>query len=221
LTDFSTPVYRTVVLDVDSTLCGVEGIDWLAERRDVEIARKIADETALAMRGELTVDSIYASRLATVAPTKEEVSVLTDVYLSALAPGAEEAIKRWIEAGVVVALVSGGFRQAIGPVAEKLGIESAHVYAMDLIFDPDGAYAGYDLESPLSKMLGKREVVSSLDLPRPILTVGDGSTDLTTRQVVDAFVAFTGFANREEIARQADFVAASFADVDDIVYGRV
>ena len=220
MTDSGAPVYRTVILDVDSTLCGVEGIDWLAELRDVEIAKRIADETALAMRGELTVDSIYASRLETVAPTREEVATLTDVYMSALAPGAEDAIKRWMEAGIVVALVSGGFRQAIAPMAEKIGIPVERVFAMDLMFDSAGDYAGYDLESPLSKMLGKREVVSGLDMPRPIITVGDGSTDLTTRQVVDAFVAFTGFAKREEIAAQADFVAASFAEVDDIVFGR-
>ena len=209
------------MLDVDSTLCGIEGIDWLAERRDVDTAKRIADETALAMRGELTVDSIYASRLATVAPTREEVEFLTDVYMSALAPGAEDAIAGWIAAGVTVALVSGGFRQAIAPVAAKLGIQSDRVYAMNLVFDPQGAYAGYDLDSPLSKMLGKRELVAGLDLPRPVLTVGDGSTDLTTRQVVDAFVAFTGFAHREEIARHADFVASSFKEVDDIVFGRI
>lgn len=210
-----------MVLDVDSTLCGIEGIDWLAEQRDVQIAERIADETALAMRGELTVDAIYASRLATVAPTRDELALLTDVYKSAVAPGAEEAISRWIAAGIFVALVSGGFRQAIGPLAEKLGIQSDRVHAMDLFFDADGRYAGYDTQSPLSTMLGKREVVSGLALPRPILTVGDGSTDLTTRQVVDAFVAFTAFANREEITRQADFVAASFGEIDDIVFGRV
>ena len=188
MTELSTPVYRTVVLDVDSTLCGIEGIDWLAERRDVEIAKRIADETALAMRGELTVDAIYASRLETVAPTRDEVAVLGEVYMSALAPGAKEVIAKWIDAEIVVALVSGGFRQAIAPVA---------------------------------KMLGKRELVSGLDLPRPVVMVGDGSTDLTTRQVVDAFVAFTGFANREEITRQADFIASSFRELDDIVFGRV
>ena len=221
MTELSTPVYRTVVLDVDSTLCGIEGIDWLAERRDVEIARRIADETALAMRGELTVDAIYASRLETVAPTRDEVAVLGEVYMSALAPGAKEVIAKWIDAEIVVALVSGGFRQAIAPVAKMLGIPGDHVHAMDLVFDSEGAYAGYDVDSPLWKMLGKRELVSGLDLPRPVVMVGDGSTDLTTRQVVDAFVAFTGFANREEITRQADFIASSFREVDDIVFGRV
>ena len=221
LTDSASPIYRTVVLDVDSTLCGIEGIDWLAERRDVEIAKRIADETALAMRGELTIEAIYATRLSSVAPTRDEVNVLGKVYLASIAEGAEEAISRWIKSGVVVALVSGGIRQAIAPVARKLGIESDRVYAMDLFFDDQGAYVGYDMDSPLSTMLGKRELVSGLDLPRPILMVGDGSTDLTAKQVVDAFAAFTGFAKREEIARQADFVASTFRDVDDIVFGRV
>ena len=28
--------FASVILDVDSTLCGIEGIDWLAERRGIE-----------------------------------------------------------------------------------------------------------------------------------------------------------------------------------------
>ena len=33
--------FASVVLDVDSTLCGVEGIDWLAQRRGPEVATRI------------------------------------------------------------------------------------------------------------------------------------------------------------------------------------
>ena len=33
--------FASVVLDVDSTLCGVEGIDWLAQRRGPEMADRV------------------------------------------------------------------------------------------------------------------------------------------------------------------------------------
>ena len=34
--------YRSVILDVDSTLCAIEGIDWLAAQRGPEVAARIA-----------------------------------------------------------------------------------------------------------------------------------------------------------------------------------
>jgi phosphoglycolate phosphatase-like HAD superfamily hydrolase len=47
--------------------------------------------------------------------------------------------------------------------------------------------------------------------------VGDGATDLATRGVVDSFAAFTGFAARENVVRQADVVINSFAELSALV----
>lgn len=44
--------------------------------------------------------------------------------------------------GVAVALLSGGFRQIIEPIAESLGIPVSHVHANRLLFHADGSYAG-------------------------------------------------------------------------------
>ena len=48
------------------------------------------------------------------------------------------------------------------------------------------------------------------------MAVGDGATDLAMREVVDAFVAFTGFVLAKIVA-SADSTASSFAEVERLV----
>ena len=64
---------------------------------------------------------------------------------------------------------------------------------------------------------GKRSVVESLALPRRLLAVGDGATDLAIRPVADAFAAFTGFVHRDTIVAQADSVLDSFDQLAELV----
>ena len=212
----ATPV-RSIILDVDSTLCGIEGIDWLAEQRSPDIAEKVALATAMAMRGELPLESVYERRLSLVSPSRAEIELLGDAYVSAIAPDAERFISRWLARGLVVALLTSGIRQAITPIAGKLRITPDHVYAVDVYFDDTGAYRDFDASSPLTTAMGKREVLARIDLPRAKVMIGDGSTDLATREVVDAFAAFTGFVERGPVTRMADFVVASFEEIDRIV----
>ncbi len=209
--------FASVVLDVDSTLCGVEGIDWLADLRGAAVGARVAALTDRAMRGEITLDAVYGERLALVDPTRDEVAGLASIYLAALAPGAARTVRRLHGAGRRVVLVSGGVREAILPVARKLGIPDDDVHAVPVHFTADGGYAGYDAASPLATAIGKRDVVESLALPPRILAVGDGATDLAIRPVVDAFAAFTGFVRRPAVVRDADLVVDSFDQLTDIV----
>ena len=107
MTDSGTPVYRTVILDVDSTLCGVEGVDWLAQLRGEEIARTSARLTDRAMNGEIVIEAVYGERMALIRPTRAEMRSLAEVYRETLAPGAAPAIAKLRRAGVRLVLVSG------------------------------------------------------------------------------------------------------------------
>ena len=209
--------FASVVLDVDSTLCGIEGIDWLAALRGSDIGAKVTALTNQAMRGRIPLDSVYGERLALVKPTRDEVTMLANVYASALAPGAARAVRRMRDAGRRVVLVSGGLREAILPVAARIGIADADVHAVGARFAANGDYEGHDSASPLATAVGKRTVVEALALPPRVLAVGDGATDLAIRPVVDAFAAFTGFVRRDAVANDADFVVASFDQLLDIV----
>jgi phosphoserine phosphatase len=211
------PRFVSVILDVDSTLCDIEGIDWLASRRGPDVAAEIVRLTERAMEGAIPLEAVYGDRLAIIRPTIKEVAELARVYADALAPGAREAIFRLRGEGVAVALVSGGIRQAIRPLARELGFSDGSLHAVSISFDDAGEFLGYDETSPLATQHGKRDVVAMLQPPRPSLAIGDGATDAAMRGATDAFAAFTGFVRREPVVRVADYVVASFRELTDLV----
>jgi phosphoserine phosphatase len=209
--------YASVVLDVDSTLCGLEGIDWLAARRGREAGVRIAELTDRAMNGELALDAVYGERLGVVRPTREDLDALAIAYEQTLAPGAASAIARMRAAGRRIVLVSGGIRNAILPVARRLGIDDTDVHAVSVLVGDAGEYEAYDAHSPMTTADGKRSVVAALGLPRRLVAVGDGATDLAIRPVADAFVAFTGYVRREPVVAGADAVVESFDQLVELV----
>lgn len=213
------PRFASVVLDVDSTLSGIEGIDWLAGLRGPEMAARIAALTDRAMRGEITLDSVYGERLQMIAPTRREVEALSQAYVAAIAPGAAEVITQLRAAGVAVALVSGGLREAIVPLARLVGADGRALSAVSIRFSGDGNYTGWDERSPLATQSGKAQVVRDLALAGPVLGVGDGATDLAMRPSVAAFGAFTGFVRRDAVVRGADHAIESFAQLEALVFG--
>ena len=213
------PRFASVVIDVDSTLSGIEGIDWLAALRGAEMAERISSLTDRAMRGEVTLDSVYGERLRMIAPTRREIDALGARYVEAIAPGAESVIGALRHAGIAIVVVSGGLREAIAPLARLVGVGGQGLRAVSIRFDAEGNYAGYDERSPLATQQGKAQVVRELALGAPVLGVGDGATDLAMRPVVAAFGAYTGFVRREPVVREADFTIESFAQLEALVLG--
>ena len=219
------PRFASVILDVDSTLCALEGIDWLAERRGPAVAARVVEATERAMRGEIALDAVYGERLALVTPSRADLAALAEAYQQALVPGAADALARLRGAGARVALVSGGIRQAILPVARALDLDPRDVHAVDVVLDMGGGYFAFDAGSPLATQHGKRAVADALvagtlgapPLARPVLAVGDGATDLAMKPAVDAFAAFTGVATRDAVVRGADHVLSSFDALVELV----
>jgi phosphoserine phosphatase len=211
------PRFVSAIIDVDSTLCGIEGIDWLAARRGPDVAAEIVRLTERAMEGAIPLEAVYGERLAIVRPTAADVAELARAYTHALAPGAREAVFRLRGEGVALALVSGGIRQAIRPLARELGFSDGSLHAVSISFDDAGAFLGYDERSPLASQHGKKDIAAMLKLRRPSLSVGDGATDAAMREATDAFAAFTGFIRREPVVHMADYVVASFRELTDLV----
>lgn len=181
------------------------------------MARRSANLTDRAMNGELPIEAVYAERMDLIRPTREELGALAKVYAEKLASGAQTAIRALIAAGVRVVLVSGGLRRAISPVARSVGVGEADLHAVDVQWDHDGAYQDFDRLSPLTTQTGKLKVVGQLNLPRPILAVGDGATDAAMRPAVDSFVAFTAFQRRDAVVAAADAEVRSFDELRAIL----
>lgn len=213
------PRFATVVLDVDSTLSAIEGIDWLAQRRGEVVARKVATLTNDAMRGAVPLEQVYGARLAAIRPRREDLDALSRAYVEALAPGAVEAIAELRRAGVHLVLMSGGLRHALVRLAFHLGVDIEDLHAVDIRFDAVGAYAGFDATSILTASDGKARLLARLAVDAPILVVGDAVTDLAMRSVAGRFAAFTGFVSREPVVRDADYTIDSFAQLATLVLG--
>ncbi len=211
--------FRSVVLDVDSTVSAIEGIDWLAEQRDATTARAVAALTADAMEARVSLDDVYQRRLEIIAPTRAEIAALSQVYITAALPGAREAIASWHRAGVHVLLVSGGLRDAILPLAAWLEIDASDLHAVDVVYDTDGTAMRIVSGAPLARRGGKPIVVQSLTLARPLLAVGDGATDAELASCVDRFLAFTGVVRRISVVAAAGGEVADFASLTPIVLG--
>ncbi len=218
--------YSSVVLDVDSTLTRIEGIEWLAERRGPSVAHAVAEMTRRAMEGTISLDSVYGARLSLVQPSRSDVDALGDAYSAGVVAGARLAIGEMQAAGIRVVAVSGGVRQAVARFAISLGIGDRDVYAVTLRFTSSGAYAGFDETSPLARRGGKPVVVRGLGLSRPIIGVGDGSTDAEMKTMagegapaVDAFAAFVGVASRPAVVAVADYVVHTMPELPALVLG--
>ncbi len=209
--------FNSIILDVDSTLSAVEGIDWLAAQRGPDVQAWSAALTERAMEGELPIEAVYGERMRIVKPTLPEIQQLGKVYVERMAIRAAETIAELHAHDVEVVMVSGGLREAILPLAGELGVEEGNVYAVSVFFDQHGKYAGFDEASLLTQQSGKRITVGQLDLKGPILAVGDGMTDCEIKSVVQAFAAFTGFTRREAVIKQADYVLENFDQLRDLI----
>ncbi|MBA2292421.1 MAG: HAD-IB family phosphatase [Gemmatimonadales bacterium] len=211
--------YHAVVFDFDSTLSAIEGVEWIAARVGPAEAAAIAEEVNAAMAGKIPLEAIYAARMTRIRPSAQDLAELGDAYRDNVAPGAHEVIQRLRDAGVVMHVVSGGFREGLLPLALDLGFAKSEVHAVSIHSNPDGSYKGFDTHSPLVTQLGKLDVVASLGLPSPALMVGDGATDAAARPSVDAFAAYTGFVQRDAVVRVADHVVTSFEEIESLVIG--
>jgi phosphoserine phosphatase len=209
--------FNSVVLDVDSTLSGIEGIDWLAQLRGSEISAWSTALTDKAMRGEIPIEAVYGERMRVVRPALAEIEELGRVYVERVAPRARETLEALRKSGVQVVMVSGGLREAILPLAGKLGVPSTDLHAVSIFFNEAGEYSGFDESSPLTRQLGKKTVVGELALNNPTLAVGDGMTDCEMKAVVNSFAAYTGYTRRNSVIERADFVIDNFDQLRELV----
>lgn len=205
---------KLLLLDCDSTLSAIEGIDELARLRGLEVFEQVASLTDRAMNGELPIDRTFGARLDLIRPDADACCKIAMRYLEHMAPNVVEAIEDARAAGWLPVVVSGGFVQVIGPLAQRLGID--RIEAVPLEFHPDGGYAGYGTDFPTTRNGGKAELVRSLRAelqPEKIVMVGDGVSDLETIEEVDLFIGFTGFVRRPAVVGRASVVMEDFKEL--------
>lgn len=195
---------KLLIFDCDSTLSSIEGIDELARVRGPEVFKHVEEMTNAAMDGKISVESVFGSRLAIIQPELKHVAEIGQRYIDTIEPDAKEVIGAARAAGWTPMIISGGFRPIIRPLADLLGIE--RVEAVDLFFDAQGRYTGFDEAYPTTRSGGKPEVILRLKAelkPARIVMIGDGASDLETKPFVDLFVGFGRYMTREKVRRES------------------
>ena len=196
---------KLLLFDCDSTLSAIEGIDELGRLRGPEVFKTVEEMTTKAMDGSTPMESIFAKRLDMIKPTLKELESIGQKYIQQVEPTAVDTIKKLKANGWTVMIVSGGFTQAIRPLAQYLGIE--RVEAVELRFNADGSYAGYVESCPTAQSKGKNVVALKLrDEFKAYQTVlvGDGASDLEVKGDVDKMIGFGRYTPRPKVKAGAD-----------------
>ncbi|MBJ7484108.1 MAG: phosphoglycerate dehydrogenase [Brevundimonas sp.] len=211
----------TFVFDFDSTLVRIETLEALAEialdgSAEADAVRaRVADLTDRAMSGEIGFGEALRQRLALLPLTRAHVEALADRILDEGTPSVRRNLRFFQENADKVVILSGGFREIIAPVAERLGVAADRVLCNDLTYDADGRVTGVDDANPLSHADGKPKVIAALNLPRPIVMVGDGWNDAEVKLagVADRFYAYTEIVRRPKVVEVADAEAPSMDEL--------
>ncbi|WP_442882112.1 phosphoglycerate dehydrogenase [Brevundimonas sp.] len=211
------------VFDFDSTLVRIETLEALADLAlagtpDADAVRaEITRLTDQAMSGEIGFGEALRRRLGMLPLTRAHVDALAERILDEGAPSVRRNRQWFLDNADRVVIVSGGFREVIAPIAARLGVASDRVLCNDLRYDSEGRVTGVDDANPLSRAGGKIEAIRALNLPGPVVMVGDGWTDAEVKQAgaADRFYAFTEIARRPPVMAVADAVAAS---IDELLH---
>jgi len=205
------PPFAAVYFDCDSTLSCIEGVDELLQFADPQLRAEIAELTTQAMDGVLPLAEVYESRLNKLAPRREQLDEVGEHYVNNLVPDAALTIEALQFLGKHVGIVSGGLLIPVQHVARHLGVPLDCVHAVPLQFADDGSYRDFDHDSPLWQNGGKIPVVQNAPSDHhPMVFVGDGITDLETKEHVARFIGFGGVTARDAVRDGADhFVEAA------------
>ena len=210
---------RLVLFDCDSTLSAIEGVDELARARGPEQYAAVEAMTNAAMEGKIPVESVFGRRLEIIRPNAQQLEAIARRYVETIEPTAVATVAALRRRGWTPMIVSGGFRGAIRPLADALGIE--RVEAVDLRFGDAGDYRGFDEAYPTTRSGGKPEVVRRLRTefaPAQVVMIGDGVSDLEAKPEVDLFVGFGGYVVRPRVRQEAHHFIHTLAELSDLLH---
>jgi phosphoserine phosphatase len=204
---------RLLIADMDSTMIGQECIDELGSLAGV--GEQIKAITLSAMRGELDFEGALKARLALMKDLPEDAIGRVLKERITFTPGARTLIQTMKANGAYAALVSGGFIQFTGHVAEALGFDEHR--ANELLF-AEGRLTG-GVREPI---LGKDAKVAALnDLSRKLglslsdtIAVGDGANDIPMLQASGLGVAL----HAKPKVREAAAVSIVHGDLTALLY---
>lgn len=210
--------FDLIFFDCDSTLSTIEGIDELAKLKGKEW--RIGVLTEKAMNGDLDLEEVYGKRLKAIRPTRGQLKAIEERYWETIVPDVQAVLDALRFLNKQVFIISGGLAEPVRGFGQRLGVPPQNIRAVEVEYNQLSGnwweyhepqtrhrqtYLDYD-EGPLTVTSGKPNIIRELSQGKHgrRLMVGDGSSDLATREVVDLFVGFGGVVARDKVQREAD-----------------
>lgn len=203
---------RLIVMDMDSTLVQMEGIDEMA--KEAGVGTKVAQITERAMNGELNFKEALRERVRLLKGLPE--SALQKVYdRIPFTPGAREMIRALQKMGYKTAVLSGGFNFFTDRLKKELNLDYAYSNQLEII---NGALTGEVLgeivdgvmKADLMEEIASKEGIS-LD---QVIAIGDGANDLMMIGKAGLGIAF----NAKPKVREAAQYSITRKNLDSILY---
>lgn len=194
--------YDIIVFDCDSTLSKIEGADELAKLKGIK--KEISEITRMGMEGLIPFEESLSRRLNILKPSKNDIEWLAYRYLEEVTGGTRKLVMNLRMINKKLYLISGGYTQAVSLFTKYLGFKKDEIFAIDLFFDKDGNFLGFDKDNPLATTNGKKDVLKEISGKGSTIFVGDGSTDLKAKNDCDLFVGYGGVKIREIVKENAD-----------------
>ena len=177
-----------LLADMDSTMIGQECIDELADMAGV--GGRVGDITARAMNGELDFEAALRERVALLRGLSTEVIERVWTERITLTPGGAELVATMRANGGYCALVSGGFTDFTGRVANALGFDE---HRANTLVSHGNSLTGEVAEPVLgreAKVAALRQICAARGVgPDRAMAVGDGANDLGMLGLAGAGVA--------------------------------
>lgn len=193
---------NTFFFDCDSTLSLIEGVDVLASMNGV--FREVHEVTQRCMSSTgLNVED-YRARLEVIRPTHNQIQVLSKEYISHITPGAFETITLLQSLNKKIYILSAGVKEAVSEFAKIFHLNEEQVLAVDVYFDKEGNYTGFDEASNLVKSMGKALEINKYIAPNMrSLLIGDGISDWEAHASVSRFIGFAGLDAKPKVQQHS------------------
>lgn len=196
-------VFNKIFFDFDSTLIRGESLDMLADMRGVD--KEVKKMTELSMNGLMPLEKVLKKKLDMISPSITDIRKLIEVCRNCIVEDVPNVLQALNFLNKEVLIVSSNFRCIIDPIAHDLGIAKDRIIANDIYFNEQGNYQGINESSPLCSSFGKTNVVRQLlNHGDRSVFIGDSSTDIACKNIVNVFVGFGGVVERPVVRDNAD-----------------
>ena len=204
---------KLLLADMDSTLIHQECIDELAA--EAGFGAMVAQVTAKAMNGEIAFETAMHERVAVLKDLP--ISVITKVLSERITymPGGKTLVSTMKSNGAYAALVSGGFTEFTGPVANTLGFDENRAN----VLLRDGDVLSGKVAEPILGQEAKVEALQQIVQANnwstdDVIAVGDGANDLGMLGLAGVGVALHA---KPAVAAQCD-VRINHGDLTALLY---